>query len=85
MTKKMYQVATFYDPADTLCKSKINAYTRDYNPQWLGCLVFIVDAETGKDAKRQAIECRLLFEKTTIKDEKTFEEYRAKFRKIENG
>lgn len=36
-------------------KKKYVAYTKWYNPQWKGCSEYIVIANNGTDAKKQAI------------------------------
>jgi len=57
--KKTIRVATFYDEEDTLCKSHIQAYTGFWSPSWDGCIEYLVEAKSGKEAKKIAIQRRL--------------------------
>lgn len=49
---RQYRVGTFYDPTGS---QPIRAYTRDYHPDWSGCVEYDIQAESGAAAKRQAI------------------------------
>lgn len=40
----------------------INAYLRDYNPDWSECVMFSVEAATGREAKRYAVIMRKAYE-----------------------
>lgn len=55
---KRYIVGTFANGT-----RKPNAYLRTYNPAWEGCLEYVIEAESGADAKKLAIEMRQRFEK----------------------
>lgn len=58
---KTYKVATFCEPGETK-RSRVRAYSLWYNQGWSGCVVFEVEAEDGKAAKREAIRRRLEYE-----------------------
>lgn len=53
------RVGTFYSPGDKLIASHIRAYTVYYDPEWEGCIVYDVEAESGKEAKAIAVQMRL--------------------------
>jgi len=59
---KKYTVATFYQKTEPLKLKSINAYLRDYNPTWPGCLIFEIEAESGGEAKKAAVAQRMLVE-----------------------
>lgn len=53
---KAFKVGTF--PGPPVC-----AYTTWYSSVWDGCVEYLIDAESGKEAKREAIRLRKLLEK----------------------
>lgn len=53
---KKYQVATFYHPRS---RDKVHCYLRDYNPDWEGCVIYKIEAESGYGAKKIARKMRL--------------------------
>lgn len=57
---RTFRVATFYDvgPGRPV-KSRVRTYTRDYNPQWEGCIVYDVLATSAKEARAEAVQGRL--------------------------
>jgi hypothetical protein len=63
MTEKKYRIGTFYLPENKLTMSSVTAYSRIFNQNWLGCIVYTVMAENGTEAKRKARELRLSYEK----------------------
>lgn len=55
MSLRMYSVGVFPGKPGR----KHHAYVRDYNPEWAGCCVHYLASDSGKNAKRQAIEDHL--------------------------
>lgn len=60
---KTFRVGTFYYEGDSLCVSNIYAYTKCFDERWNYCIVYPVEAETGKQAKCIAREIRLKHER----------------------
>lgn len=55
MSTKSYRVGVFkHERASG--RAFYMAYVRDYNPAWDGCCVHPIEAESGKEAKRVAIQ-----------------------------
>lgn len=48
--RRLYRVGTFVHPRGGK-KALIMAYLRDFSPQWQGCVVYDVEASSGKEAK----------------------------------
>lgn len=55
---KTFKVATFYH-GDDLRRSHIATYTRDFHPDWFGCVVYDVEAGSVHEARKIAVERRL--------------------------
>lgn len=52
-----FEIGTFVDRdrERPIKKSHVRAYSTWFNPEWDGCLVYNVEAGSGKEAKRIAI------------------------------
>ena len=61
---KTFEVCTFYNPENgkKLCLRRITAYTLWFNYDWQGSRKHLVQAETGKEAKKIATAERLAIE-----------------------
>lgn len=67
MAVREYRVGTFYyDSPPDAKPSKVACYTRYFDPTWEGCVVYIVRAESGADAKRIARGLRIKHELESV-------------------
>jgi len=55
---KTFRVATYAHKSKT-GRLFVNAYTRTYSEDWHGCVVYDVLANSGSDAKKEAIRRRM--------------------------
>lgn len=66
---KRFTVGTFFHASELrgrrLTASRINAYTSMFNPNWDGCIVYEIEAASGAEAKRIAVQRRLEHERAT--------------------
>lgn len=56
-TVRRYRVATFWH-GDMGRTGRATGYLRVYNPSWEGCIIYDVEAKTGREAVRIATAMR---------------------------
>lgn len=66
--RREYIVATYCEPGETR-RSKVEAYTLWWSPEWPGFRQYHVQAVNGREAKRLAITARLADEAEAKKNQ----------------
>ena len=62
---KTFRVYTYCAPRETR-RSKVSAYTLWASPSWTGCRVYEIEAASGVEAKRIAVDRRLEDERKEV-------------------
>ena len=64
-----YRIGTFYHPdpfGKPPVKSRITAYSGWYSNRWSDCIEYDVEADSGAEARKKAVQLRLAHERAAI-------------------